>query len=43
MTIFLIDSNTIADFLSRQEETLRRIKNTMAQGDSLGLCRPVHF
>ena len=43
MTTFLIDSNTIADFLSRQEETLRQIQGAMAQGDTLGLCRPVHY
>ena len=43
MTTFLIDSNTIADFLSRQQETLRQLQTAMAQGDMLGLCRPVHY
>jgi predicted nucleic acid-binding protein len=43
MTTFLIDSNTIADFLSRQTETIHRISLAVAQGDTLGLCRPVHY
>jgi len=29
MTTYLIDSNTIADFLSRQEEALRQITNAI--------------
>jgi len=43
MTLFLIDSNTIADFVSRQENTLHQIKIAKTQGDTLGLCRPVHY
>ena len=43
MTTFLIDSNTIADFLSRQEETLQRLNSALAVGDILHLCRPVHY
>ncbi len=43
MTIFLIDSNTIADFLSRQSTTLHHMQMSIAQGDMLGLCRPVHY
>ena len=43
MTTFLIDSNTIADFLSRQEETLQQINSAMVAGDTLNLCRPVHY
>ena len=39
MTVYLIDSNTIADFLSRQAETLSEIQNAMTRGDTLGLCR----
>ncbi len=43
MTLFLIDSNTIADFVSRQENTLRQVKQAKTQGDTLGLCRPIHY
>lgn len=43
MALFLIDSNTIADFVSRQEKTLRRLIQAKTQGDILGLCRPVHY
>src|SRR5258707_14719731 len=41
--IFLIDSNTIADFLARQSGTMQEIQSHLANGDALGLCRPVHY
>ena|SRR5579859_5409308 len=41
--IFLIDSNTIADFLSRQTRTLHQIQMHILNKDVLGLCCPVHY
>jgi predicted nucleic acid-binding protein len=43
MITYLLDSNTIADFLARQDNTLAQIRDTLAAGNTLGLCRPVYY
>ncbi|SRR5258706_15362464 len=41
--IFLLDTNSIADILTSQVGVTREMQLHIAQGDTLGLCRPVYY
>jgi predicted nucleic acid-binding protein len=41
--MYLLDSNTIADFLSNQSHAVTKISAYASRGEVLGLSRPVHY
>ena len=43
MTLYLLDTNAVSDMIALQPLVARHISDRLAAGDTLGLCRPVHY
>jgi len=41
--LYLLDSNAISDYLAGLPDTIQQVTTLNAAGESLGLCRPVHY
>ncbi len=43
MTAYLLDTNALSDLIASQPKIIRQTAEHLANGDLLGLCRPVHY
>lgn len=41
--IYLLDTNTLSHFMSRQTPVVRTVTDRLAKDHTLGICRPVYY
>lgn len=43
MTLYLLDTNAISDLITEHAQVSDQVSEHLEAGDSLGLCRPIHY
>jgi predicted nucleic acid-binding protein len=43
VTVYLLDTNAVSDLITYHEKVQRVAAQHLIAGDSLGLCRPIHY
>jgi predicted nucleic acid-binding protein len=41
--IYLLDANAVSDLLSRHPKVTVRVREALHRGDTLAMCRPIHY
>jgi predicted nucleic acid-binding protein len=41
--IYLLDANALSDMVTAQPQVMLHVATSLANGNTLGLCRPIHY